>query len=272
MTIGVYRIDLNDKFYIGSSSRSIEGRWNEHKSDLRRGCHANRHLQNAYNKYGAGSLLFSILKVVDIPKDVIKTEQGYIDELKPEYNILQIAGSCLGMKFPNRSAEWCEKISRGNMGHVHTEEHKQKIRDALTGLVRGPQPQDQIERRRSKQIGKKLGPCSEERKIKIGIANTGKTRTEEVKQKIREIRLGSNASEETRQKMSESRMGHNVSEETREKLRLANVGLKGSEQKRQKCRENNLGKKHSEETKRKMSEAHQLRNAMRVEVMNANKS
>jgi len=36
-------------------------------------------------------------------KDVINREQYYIDLLKPEYNILKIAGSCYGYKHSQAS-------------------------------------------------------------------------------------------------------------------------------------------------------------------------
>lgn len=48
--IGIYKIIINNKLYIGSSL-DIKNRIKQHKSDLKNNRHANPKLQNAYNKY-----------------------------------------------------------------------------------------------------------------------------------------------------------------------------------------------------------------------------
>lgn len=48
--IGIYKIVINNKAYVGSSF-NIERRIIQHKSDLKNQRHDNPHLQNAYNKY-----------------------------------------------------------------------------------------------------------------------------------------------------------------------------------------------------------------------------
>jgi len=60
-------------------------------------------------KYGYSSFKLEILEYCD-PQNVIIREQFYFDLLKPEYNILAKAGSCLGFK--------------------HSAETKQKVREA----------------------------------------------------------------------------------------------------------------------------------------------
>ena len=49
--IGIYAIIIDNKYYIGQSV-DIKRRWQEHRKDLKAGTHENKHLQNAYNKYG----------------------------------------------------------------------------------------------------------------------------------------------------------------------------------------------------------------------------
>lgn len=63
---GIYKISCsaNSKFYIGSSI-NIKTRFKQHKSKLEKNCHDNQHLQNAWNKYGAGSFTFEILEVIE---------------------------------------------------------------------------------------------------------------------------------------------------------------------------------------------------------------
>lgn len=59
---GVYEIKniKNNKRYIGSSKR-IEGRWKDHKSDLKNKKHHSIHLQRAWDKYGDRNFEFNVL-------------------------------------------------------------------------------------------------------------------------------------------------------------------------------------------------------------------
>jgi len=59
-------------------------------------------------KYGHSSFSLSILEYCDVAK-VIEREQYYIDTLKPEYNILQTAGSTFGYRW-NHSEETLAKL------------------------------------------------------------------------------------------------------------------------------------------------------------------
>ena len=75
---GVYciRCKVNNKAYIGSSA-NINRRWTEHKSLLKTGKHFNKQLQEDYNKYGADSILYSIL-INCKPQYLLKYESMYI--------------------------------------------------------------------------------------------------------------------------------------------------------------------------------------------------
>ena len=75
---GVYciRCKVNNKAYIGSST-NIKSRWYEHKSDLRRGKHHNKQLQEDYNKYGADNFLYLILINCE-PQMLTKYENMYM--------------------------------------------------------------------------------------------------------------------------------------------------------------------------------------------------
>jgi len=113
-------------------------------------------------------------------------------------------------------------------GKPLTQEHKEKISKSHIGL---PSPMK----------GKHQ---SMETKIKIGIANTGKIRSEESLKRQSESHLGKTQSIETRNKRSITMTGkkhpnrpHPVSDKT--KKRLSDI---------------NIGKRHSTETKKKISE------------------
>lgn len=102
---GIYFISINDNLYIGSAC-NIYQRLHNHKSNLLKGVHKNIIIQRSYNKYK--NLYFGILKFVE-KESLIKEEQFFIDNLKPEYNIRKIADSNKGIKF---TAEHKEKLSK----------------------------------------------------------------------------------------------------------------------------------------------------------------
>ena len=54
MTGFIYKItnDINQKVYIGKTTKSLEKRWQEHKQAAYRGRDKNRPLYNAIRKYG----------------------------------------------------------------------------------------------------------------------------------------------------------------------------------------------------------------------------
>lgn len=88
---GIYQIKniKNDKIYIGSAG-NFAVRWAQHKKDLIKGNHGNKHLQSAYNLDGPDVWHFTVLEVVAGDKVVRKAaEQVWIDKFYGEncYNL-----------------------------------------------------------------------------------------------------------------------------------------------------------------------------------------
>lgn len=149
MEAGVYLIsnNVNGKCYVGSSIHLTQRR-KEHFSKLMHNKHGNAHLQNAYNKYGREAFEFEILETLsiddNIKENLLKREQFWIDNLKPEYNILLVAGSSLGYHHSDgtkqkisksttgvkKSEEHAKHIREGQKGRVFTEDHKKKLSEA----------------------------------------------------------------------------------------------------------------------------------------------
>lgn len=134
---GVYKIQSKikpDRIYVGSAV-NFEERWRLHLVQLRTNKHKNIKLQRHFNKYGEDDLTFSILAICN--KDeltpigkIIRPEQFFIWAYDPWFNICMIAGSVKGIK---HSKEACEKNGLKHKGKHHSEEHKQKISQALMG-------------------------------------------------------------------------------------------------------------------------------------------
>ncbi len=149
MEAGIYKImnNVNGKCYVGSSI-DLHQRRLQHFAALKYNKHINKHLQNAYNKYGSSAFEFLVLETIEITDNIkeilLNREQFWIDNLSPEYNILQVAGSTLG--------------------YHHTEETKKKISESMIGVKKSKEHAEHI---KNAQKGKKL---TEEHKAKLSEA------------------------------------------------------------------------------------------------------
>jgi len=222
---GIYVIvnEINGKVYIGST-KDLKGRWAGHRASLRHDNHENSHLQHSWNKYGEGAFEFGILEYLDDLDELVKAEQFWMDIYREEgkelYNFGLVAAA------PAR-------------GYRHTEEAKQKLREA--------------------NLGKKL---SKETRYKIGKAKMGNQyalgckRSKETRQKISESLKGRKMppkSKEAKLKWSRARMGHPVSLETCQRISDAKKGVKTgpmSEERKKKIGDANRGKVRTEEQRR----------------------
>ena len=84
---GIYKLTCNEHNYIGSSI-NIYYRLKRHISDLLKNKHANKYMQNAFNKYGKDSFIFEVIE--ECSRDVlIKTEAYYIESMSPDLNFIQ---------------------------------------------------------------------------------------------------------------------------------------------------------------------------------------
>jgi len=122
---GIYRWVnvVNNKSYIGSSinlGRRFKEYYNyKHISEVKR----NFPIHNALLKYGYYSFKLEILEYCE-SSVLIKREQYYLDNLKPEYNVLKIAGSMLGFKH----SEFTKKLFRiTRLGRLCSETTRLKL-------------------------------------------------------------------------------------------------------------------------------------------------
>lgn len=133
-TSGIYELvnSIDGKRYIGSCVNFYK-RAHKHLSELKKGRHANRYLQNAFNKHGESSFVFNVLEYCE--KDLlIKAEQNHIDSNNFEllYNLRKVAASNLGMR---HSQETVNKMKKAKKDFVFSKEHKKNISLAKAGTV-----------------------------------------------------------------------------------------------------------------------------------------
>ncbi len=152
-------------------------------------------------------------------------------------------GVSSGMKGKHHSDETKEKLKNASTGRVCSDETRNKLSECKKGRL----VSDETRNKLSKAFkGRKLSTehCESLRLSHLGKPSLlkGIPRSSEVKKKLSTANKGRIMPEDVRQKMSLSKMGHNVSEDTRIKISLSNVG-KISPMK---------GKFHSIDTKKKM--------------------
>jgi len=251
---GIYRIEnlINHKIYIGSS-QNIEDRIQKHTYMLDDHNHINKHLQNAFNKYGFDNFVYDILIECD-PDKLLYYEQRFMDAWKPDYNISKVAGkpsltpdiikkiseSMRGKKASPGTRSKMSESQKGNsncLGHRHTIETRNKISDSLLG--------------NKHSVGR---VATAETKQKLSDVLKGRKFSDDTRRKLSESKIGKPRSDETRRKISEGKMGKSVgtgrklSIETRFKIHKSLLGNKRT-----------LGYEHTEETKRKISESQKKR-------------
>lgn len=127
-TFGIYIIKnlLNNKMYIGSTTRNFTKRWSIHKVLLRNNKHHSPRLQNSWNKNGEKSFSFEVLEEIQDKNLVIERENYYLEFYKSYdknfgYNICKTAhrDPMTGKTFP--------KEKHGMFNRTHTEESRKKI-------------------------------------------------------------------------------------------------------------------------------------------------
>lgn len=216
---GLYEIRniKNGKIYIGSAI-NFHRRFEYHKYELNNHKHSNGHLQNAWDKYGKDSFNFYPLLICS-KEMLLYYEQVLLDNIRPQYNIATSARAPgTGIKHTEESIQKfrLKRIGHpvssetrmklrlallGKPGHTykHTEEAKKKMSIAKSGIPRKGHSEETKQKIREALMGNKnsLGCThpprifSEETRQKLSLALMGNKRT-----------VGYKHTDETRIKMS----------------------------------------------------------------------
>lgn len=219
---GIYFIIclIDNKRYVGRSV-NIKRRLREHRTSLIAQNHKNKHLQNAWNKYGESNFVFAPYLYCSEESAIVE-EQKQLDILflQPDktFNISKdailgpseaqhrTAISEAGKKRPPISEETRAKLKAARARKVFTEEERAKISAASKGRAHTEETRNKLSKAAK---GRKL---TEEHKKKISEAGKRRVVSEETKNKIAEKATGRKASEETRKKLSDLRKGKPLSE------------------------------------------------------------
>jgi len=155
---GIYTItnSIDNKTYVGSSVNHRK-RWNKHRADLRNNRHSNKHLQNAWNKYGEVSFTFELIEECT-KEELIEKEQAWFNKLsetKEMFNLGPIVAS------PTLGSSWSEErkqlMSQKFKGRPLSDETKKKLSLALKGR---PSPNKGRTQAVSEETKKKLSEAA----------------------------------------------------------------------------------------------------------------
>ena len=175
---GIYKIynAESKKEYIGSAL-NIRTRWNKHNSQLRLGKHHNPILQKAWNKYGEGAFEFILLEECNSEELLVK-EQQYLDQVSAEmrYNIIQKVEE--GFRGRKHTEEAKEKMRQAHLGRVWTKEHKENLQKALKGRKYSQEGKKRLSESRKKTYAAGNSSLCEVNKEQKGSKNPNSVLTE----------------------------------------------------------------------------------------------
>jgi len=185
----IYKItnNINGKFYIGKTSRTINWRFSTHKSAS---VSPKDYFHRALKKYGVEN--FSIICIKEVREDdnIDILEKHYIEWLKPDYNLKEggqggrhsdisrerMSKSQKGIgrnRTPEGKKKWCEKLSKSNKGKNTWTKNKKWWNNGIECKYCENQPEGFVKGRLSNhkrgltpglELGTKLNITDEERK------------------------------------------------------------------------------------------------------------
>lgn len=205
---GVYGIrnKINNQWYVGSAAKTIKVRWQIHQHNLREGTHHSRHLQNAWNKYGADS--FECVPLENCPPEkCVEREQAYMllyrsADQRYGYNIHPEARSPLGVKRTEETRKKLSEVARNRSPELKarlaavasTPEARRRSSDLHRGKVLSAETRAKI----SASVLSKV----DDYRAKLSAALRGKPLSEAHKAAISAGTRGKRKNQQTRAKMS----------------------------------------------------------------------
>lgn len=176
---GVYKIHCtgNNRDYIGSALNHLQ-RWSAHRSRLAKNTHNNRHLQNAYNKYGKASFKYTLIEECG-EDNLVEREQYWIDtyDFAVLMNSSPTATTSIGFLHSEETKAILSEIAR-QRGNNHLKKFRFK-KGEMAGdknLFAG--------KKHSKQTIAKLKEIQSTRTYKTGGHNKGIPMADDVKLKV----------------------------------------------------------------------------------------
>jgi GIY-YIG catalytic domain/NUMOD3 motif len=277
---GIYQIRNKNtgKLYIGSAV-DFERRWWMHQSQLRRGVHHSKPLQNSWKKHGEDAFVFEIRERVP-EADLLAAEQRHLDEVQPfgksGYNVAKCSTApMLGLKLSPESIakrlahgtsstpEFRARMSANNP--MHNPEVRQKIAEGLrTPEMRARFSATSTGRRHTPEVRAKMSTNNPMNDPEVRARQLEAVRAPEVRAKQIAASTGRIPSEETRAKLSAAKKGTTHTLEAKAKMSEYAKNRKASPETCAKIAAGNKGKVRTPEMRARYSAAQQRRKEERA--------
>ena len=148
----IYKITnkVNNKIYIGQTTKNLKIRWSAHCS-----CRKNTAISNAIQKYGKENFVIEEIDGANSRSELNYREQYHIfksNSIAPNGYNLSLGGKNSkhsegsGIRKPRKkmTEETKLKIRNSKLGKKHTQEHKDKISKTLKGVPKTQEHKDNM--------------------------------------------------------------------------------------------------------------------------------
>lgn len=181
---------VNDKVYVGSSC-DMRKRMYVHNYALSKGNHKNKHLQNAWDKYGCDAFECFVLEHCSNDA-LLEREQFWMEKFsvlarEHGYNECSVAGNTLGHRHSDETKLLLSEIAKGRRASGDT---KRKMSLSRTGELNGMFGKHHTEESKEKMRYLKDGRLRSEAQKGINNPFYGKKHSEESLRKMRESKIG----------------------------------------------------------------------------------
>lgn len=197
----LYKITVDDKNYIGITSRSIQKRLDEHlfkcfSNNNKNACpKLFRKIRSYVSSVSEGRLKIQIEELCNTKCEIcakilefeltMNQEKTYFNGLNSTPGGNYISGIFNWNYGKHLSCEHKNKISRANMGKIRSDAVKKQISISNTGKIRSDEARNNLSKaHKGLQSLKKGEHISEEQKQKLRDINIGKKHTDETKEKM----------------------------------------------------------------------------------------
>lgn len=142
---------VNNKIYIGKTTKTLTERFNSHLSSAKYG--SNSILHKAIRKYGVDNFKLSIIESVIQNESILNDREIFwIKKFKPEYNMTSGGEGSSGRILSEESKTKMSTKAKLRIRFPHTEETKQKITQALIGNPLTQERKDKISKSKKGSI------------------------------------------------------------------------------------------------------------------------
>lgn len=122
MFVYLIRNTLNGKSYVGKTTRTVQSRWRQHKTEMRIGRYTTK-LYEAMREFGVDAFEVSVLGECDSQRRLAQMERAFIRRFNCVENGYNSSTASFGGKIKNRS--------ESTVTRTLTDVHRKKIADSV---------------------------------------------------------------------------------------------------------------------------------------------